>query len=308
VSVGVGFHPELTGRENVYVNATILGLSRREIDRRLDEIVSFAEIGPFLDTPVKFYSSGMFVRLGFSVAVAADPDVLLVDEVLAVGDAPFQAKCFERMRALHAAGATLVVVSHNLDAIRLLCPRTVVLADGEVSYDGPTGPALDHYLDLLRQGDEPVLGRPDPTTEVLVADVATVESLRLFGEDGTETTVVRSGERVVFETIVSFRAEVDDPLFGIGITTPEGVLVYSDSSAFAPTGRFRPGDRVRWRCRLCAALGEGRYVASTGLRGRGLLDVYDRSAPLEFACVGGGRGLVDLTPDSPRTAAGRVRA
>src|SRR5437763_1699267 len=111
ISVGVGFHPELTGRENVYVNGTVLGLSRSEIDQRFDRILDFAEVEEFIDTPVKFYSSGMLVRLGFAVAVEADPEVLLVDEVLAVGDLAFQLKCFERMQAIRASGATVVVVS-----------------------------------------------------------------------------------------------------------------------------------------------------------------------------------------------------
>ncbi|MGH9084268.1 MAG: ABC transporter ATP-binding protein, partial [Acidimicrobiales bacterium] len=121
IAVGVGFHPELTGRENIYVNGTILGLARAEIERKLDDILSFAEIDDFIDTPVKFYSSGMFVRLGFAVAVAARPDILLIDEVLAVGDYAFQAKCYERMDEMRAEGATVLVVSHNLNVVRNLC-------------------------------------------------------------------------------------------------------------------------------------------------------------------------------------------
>src|SRR5690349_16980829 len=145
ISVGVGFHPELTGRENVYVNATILGLRREEIDRRFDEIASFAEIGEFLETPVKFYSSGMFVRLGFAVSAMSEPDVLLIDEVLAVGDLAFQLKCFERLERLRESGATVVLVTHNLNAVRRLCERTLVIHNGELRHDGDTVEALSLY-------------------------------------------------------------------------------------------------------------------------------------------------------------------
>src|SRR5436309_9699332 len=120
ISVGVGFHPEMSGRENVYVNGMLLGLTRREVDARLEEIVAFAELEDFIDTPVKFYSSGMFMRLGFSVAVHSDPNILVVDEVLAVGDMAFQAKCLERMRSLQQKGTSIVVVSHSMGTIRVL--------------------------------------------------------------------------------------------------------------------------------------------------------------------------------------------
>src|SRR5579875_711372 len=131
ISVGVGFHRELTGRENIYVNGTVLGLTRRQIDRRLDAIVDFAEVEQFIDTPVKFYSSGMFVRLGFAVAVHADPDVLIVDEVLAVGDLAFQVKCYERMNEIRSRGTTVVMVSHHLGAVRRMCERVRCCTTGD---------------------------------------------------------------------------------------------------------------------------------------------------------------------------------
>ncbi len=149
IAVGVGFHPELTGRENVYVNGTMLGLTRDEVDARFESILDFAQIGRFLDTPVKFYSSGMFVRLGFAVAVEANPDILLVDEVLAVGDIAFQVKCFDRMMEIRQSGTTVLVVSHNLHAIRMMCDRTAVLEHGELRFDGDTSDAIGLYHDLL---------------------------------------------------------------------------------------------------------------------------------------------------------------
>jgi ABC-2 type transport system ATP-binding protein len=145
IGVGVGFDAELTGRENVQVNGRILGMSAAEVRRDLDEIVAFAELEAFLDTPVKFYSSGMFLRLAFAVAIHRQPDVLLVDEVLAVGDLAFQLKCFERMSELQAAGTTIVVVTHNLGMLRRLCDRAIVLDRGRMVFGGNVDEAVGAY-------------------------------------------------------------------------------------------------------------------------------------------------------------------
>lgn len=142
IEVGAGFHPDLTGRENVYLNGAILGMTEKEIDDRFDMIVAFSEIEEFIDTEVKFYSSGMFLRLAFAVAVHTDPDVFLVDEILAVGDEPFQKKCLARIRELKAAGKALVIVSHDLGMIEKLCDRAVLLQHGNVVFDGPTPRAV----------------------------------------------------------------------------------------------------------------------------------------------------------------------
>jgi ABC-2 type transport system ATP-binding protein len=142
IEVGAGFHPELSGRENVFLNAAILGMSRKEIENRYDEIVAFSGIEPFIDQEVKHYSSGMFMRLAFSVAIHVDVDVLLVDEILSVGDAPFREKCRLKFEELIAARKTLLVVSHDLDMVSELCTRGVVLRKGEVVYDGPVAGAV----------------------------------------------------------------------------------------------------------------------------------------------------------------------
>ena len=142
IEVGAGFHPELSGRENVYLNAAILGMSRTEIEARYDEIVAFSEIEQFIDQEVKHYSSGMFMRLAFSVAIHVEVDVLLVDEILSVGDAPFREKCRLKFEELIAARKTLVIVSHDLDMVRELCTRGVVISKGDVIYDGPVDGAI----------------------------------------------------------------------------------------------------------------------------------------------------------------------
>jgi lipopolysaccharide transport system ATP-binding protein len=145
LGVGTGFHPELTGRENVLLSGIILGMKRREVKRKLDEIVTFAGVQPFLDTPVKHYSSGMAVRLGFAVAAHLEPDVLLIDEVLAVGDAEFQRRCQGKMREVIASGRTVLLVSHNLDAIRTLCHRALWLDNGRVQAIGVAAEVVQSY-------------------------------------------------------------------------------------------------------------------------------------------------------------------
>ena len=145
LEVGTGFHPELTGRENIYLNGHILGMRKKEIDRQFDEIVNFAGVEQFLDTPVKRYSSGMYVRLAFAVAAHLDTEVLLVDEVLAVGDTEFQKKCLGKMKDVATSGRTVLLVSHNMAAVTNLCDRTLVLAGGRLVFDGPTGQAVEVY-------------------------------------------------------------------------------------------------------------------------------------------------------------------
>lgn len=146
IEVGAGFHPDLTGRDNVYLNGAILGMSKEEIDAAFDDIVAFSEIGEFIDTEVKFYSSGMYLRLAFSVAIHTDPDIFLVDEILAVGDEPFQKKCIAKIEELCRAGKTLVVVSHDLDLISKICERGVVLEQGNLQFDG----SIDEAVKIIR--------------------------------------------------------------------------------------------------------------------------------------------------------------
>lgn len=149
IEVGAGFHPLLTGRENIYINGAILGIKQAEIRRKFDEIVAFADIGDFLDSPVKFYSSGMYVRLGFAVAVHAEPDILLIDEVLAVGDFSFQKKCFDRLDTIAERGATIILVSHSMAAVQRLCPQALLLERGKVLFHGPSSEATAKYYESL---------------------------------------------------------------------------------------------------------------------------------------------------------------
>jgi lipopolysaccharide transport system ATP-binding protein len=151
LEVGTGFHPDLSGRENIYLNGAVLGMKRREIEARFDEIVAFAEVEKFIDTPVKRYSSGMYVRLAFAVAAHLNPDILLIDEVLAVGDASFQRKCLGKMDEVTRKGRTVLLVTHNVGIISQLCERAILLRDGRVAGQGPAKQVVDSYVSIDSQ-------------------------------------------------------------------------------------------------------------------------------------------------------------
>jgi ABC-type polysaccharide/polyol phosphate transport system ATPase subunit len=190
LELGAGFHPELSGRENVYLNGSILGLSTRQVNERFDEIVDFSGLERFIDSPVKNYSSGMFVRLGFAVAINVEPEVLLVDEVLAVGDESFQQRCLEKFAELRRAGNTIVVVTHSLDTVRNLCDEAVWLDHGHLLRSGPAGAVADAYLDSVQQerrsGQVPAVGIP--------AGADVVQEVQVLGGDGEATDAVPFGQ------------------------------------------------------------------------------------------------------------------
>ena len=206
LEVGTGFHPELTGRENIFLNGAILGMPRREVVRNLDKIIDFAEIEEFLDTPVKRYSSGMYVRLGFAVAAHMCPDILLIDEVLAVGDLKFQRKCMEHSKELLKRSATVIIVSHNMFAIRALCQRGIYLSKGRLIHDGPVDQAIQLYEEDSRYRT------PAWAEDQIVTDqgrrLIEIESIETFGEDGKSRSVFEHGERMR----VRIRSRVSRPL------------------------------------------------------------------------------------------------
>ena len=247
IAVGVGFHPELTGRENVFVNGAILGQPRREIADRLDEIVDFSEIGEFLDTPVKFYSSGMFVRLGFAASVLADPDVLLVDEVLAVGDVAFQGKCFRRMQELRERGTTVIVVSHNLASVRRLCDRTIVLHDGDLIHDGPTSEAISLYHDILLDEAETETG--GRRAELVEFD--------LLDDDGAPVRRVEVDATCTARMVVRADAPVRGVVLNLSVADEGGSRVFSENTD--PDGLVLPAGETTLEVRFVASLVEGSY-------------------------------------------------
>jgi lipopolysaccharide transport system ATP-binding protein len=222
LEVGTGFHPELTGRENIFLNGSILGMRRREIERNFDDIVEFAGIGRFLDTPVKRYSSGMFVRLAFGVAAHLEPDVLLVDEVLAVGDGEFQRKCLGRMREVAGEGRTVIFVSHNLNAVQRLCTRALFIDGGRVVMDGKPSEVVGRYLSdagLERAGG---FAEVLPTSPRFGTGEVLLRSARIAALDGETIDSVYLGQP--WRVIATFEAleDVHDVAFEVGICNTEG--------------------------------------------------------------------------------------
>jgi lipopolysaccharide transport system ATP-binding protein len=193
LEVGTGFHPELTGRENIRLNGAILGMPRRDIDRRFDEIVEFAEVGKFVDTPVKRYSSGMYVRLAFSVAAHLEPDVLIVDEVLAVGDAAFQKKCLGKLDEVSGEGRTILFVSHNMASVMQLCSRGILMEEGKIVVDGHVDEVVEHYMTNVAATTEQVTFDPDP------AKAASFLRLATRNPDGEVISHFGSHERITLE-------------------------------------------------------------------------------------------------------------
>lgn len=221
LELGAGFHPELTGRENVHLNGSILGLRRRELDRKFDDIVAFAGLERFIDTPVKSYSSGMYVRLGFSVAINVDPDVLLIDEVLAVGDEQFQRRCAEKFAQLKEQGKTVVIVSHSLGSVRSLCDRIAWLDHGRLRAVGDAGAVIDSYIDEVHEDREQVAGAGSRWG----SGEARIERIELLDAAGRPTERVHTGDAVTLRLHYHFAERIARPVFGLAIHTVAGVHV-----------------------------------------------------------------------------------
>jgi len=214
LEVGTGFHPELTGRENIFLNGAILGMKRAEIIRKFDEIVAFSEIEEFLDTPVKRYSSGMYVRLAFAVAAHLDPEILIVDEVLAVGDASFQKKCLGKMGSFANTGRTILFVSHNLDAVQTLCQRVVWMKDGRVHRDGDADDVIgDYFSNIANQNVQSVT---NPDYGLIVQRVV------LRNSRGEECWQFSPGEELIVEINYDAQKPLELPYFILGITGING--------------------------------------------------------------------------------------
>jgi ABC-type polysaccharide/polyol phosphate transport system ATPase subunit len=233
LELGAGFHPDFSGRENVYMNASIHGLSKADVDARFDEIVAFAEIPEFIDMPVRTYSSGMAMRLAFAIASHVNPDVLLLDEVLAVGDEAFQRKCMGRIFEFRRRGGTLVFVSHDPAAVERVCDRAVLLRDGGMVADGRPADVLSSYHALLaHDGETPVsTGAPaaDDSRLQWGNGAVTIDALRVVGPQGP-TDRLMSGESLAIEIDVSAGTPVTTPVFGIAIHTTEGALCYGTNT------------------------------------------------------------------------------
>jgi ABC-type polysaccharide/polyol phosphate transport system ATPase subunit len=234
LELGAGFHPDLTGRENVYLNGSIHGLRRAAIREKLDEIVAFAGLEDFIDLPVRTYSSGMYMRLGFAIAAHIEADVLLLDEVFAVGDEAFQRKCFGKIFEFKQRGGTIVFVSHDAGAVERLCDRAVLLSDGRVAFDGPTHEAVVAYRRMLageRDPEERAAGLKEWGGEV-----ARVEHVRLLGPDGDERSQLLAGEAFAIALDIAADTELAPPRLGWELRDDAGVLVSAGAVSTAAHG------------------------------------------------------------------------
>lgn len=324
IELGAGFHPEISGRENVVINGVMLGLTRREIERKLPSIIEFSGLSEFIDEPVKTYSSGMYVRLGFAVAVHVDPEVLVVDEVLAVGDEAFARRCLDTIKEFSARGRTIFFVSHSLVLVEELCDRVLYLSGGRVAGLAEPREMLAAYRLDVSAGEGtrlmaehatgqqtfraeesgPVPGpAPGNANEVEAPPAerarrwgdrsATIDGVRLLGAAGDERYAFRTGEPLTVEIEATPARPLSDFVFGVGLFTPEDVCVHGTNTeidGFMPGGFDGPA-RVRLTLGSCD-LGPGTYLIDVAVHAR-------NGTPYDYW-----RGACRFRVDSPRTEAG----
>ncbi len=298
LELGAGFHPDLTGRENIFINAAILGMKRRDVEKKFGEIVAFSELEKFIDMPVKNYSSGMYMRLGFSVAINVNPDILLVDEVLAVGDQAFQAKCYKVIYDFIKQGKTIIIVSHDLGTIQDLCNRVIFLKDGKIEQIGGPVAVVSSYREFVEniemkraheqqkeerkkifqtiiENNQKVITGEDIdrlAATNLGSNVinrfgsgdAEITDIKLLDSMGRQIDYCKYGDDISIEFDAVFKAEVEDPIFGIRIIDFKGNTVYGTNNRLNNiiVGTFKPGDSVRVTFKNKIVLMGGEYYVS----------------------------------------------
>jgi len=300
LELGAGFHPDLTGRENIYLNGSILGLSRAQIRRKLDEIVAFAELERFIDVPVKHYSSGMYVRLGFSVAVHIAPEILLVDEVLAVGDAAFQRKCLDRINYLRREGVTILFVSHSAETVRAICSRALWLGDGRLVADGSAESVVTRYLDRSWAAEEGTLrAGHHPEDHRWGSGEVRIVGVRLLDGSGQERQQFQVGEPLTVEMRYWAEKRVERPVFGLAIHRSDGMHITGPNTQFA--GHEIPwveGEGAVQYAVSSLPLLEGTYYISVAVHNweySRMYDYHDRLYPFRVLPLEGERyGIVTL--------------
>jgi lipopolysaccharide transport system ATP-binding protein len=231
IEVGAGFHPDLTGRENVFLNGAILGLKRQEIRRLFDQIVAFSELERFIDTPVKRYSSGMYVRLGFAIAAHVDPDVLLIDEVLAVGDLAFQQKCLQRIHDLKQMGKTMIFISHNLSSVQRICDRAILLNSGQVVAEGPTSDVIRTYRQQVVEAEQQRFAAARRRAgESVRRGPLQIEAVRLRNQAGEVADTFEPGDQMTLEIAYACTRSISSPSVTVRIERLDGLLCHVASS------------------------------------------------------------------------------
>ena len=231
IELGAGFHPDMSGRENIYINASIFGLTKKEIDRRLDDIIAFSELERYIENPVRTYSSGMYMRLAFAVAINVDADILLVDEILAVGDMTFQTKCFNKMREIKEHGTTIVIVSHSLDQIEQICDRTIWINDGKIAMDGRSKDVHLEYMKFMNGSRKYTKGTRHASSEDRYGNrMAEMQSLEFIDEDGQETRIVNDKKEYRLVVKYAVHESVKDAVFGFGFFRSDGMWCYGTNT------------------------------------------------------------------------------
>jgi ABC-2 type transport system ATP-binding protein/lipopolysaccharide transport system ATP-binding protein len=281
LELGAGFHPELTGRENIYLNGAIIGISRKRIDEELERIIEFSGLGDFIDAPVKVYSSGMYVRLGFSIAVNLDPEILIVDEVIAVGDEEFQRRCFDHLLRLRREGVTIIVVTHSMALVQQLCDRAAWLEHGKLKAIGSPTEVVDQYLTTVNEAESERLGQQREvegetdalrrgSAEVEVSNVEYIDAVGHVGATG------RNSEQFTVRLHYKVNSPIEDPVFGIGFHNEHEVHIAGpnsdDSDLKIP--RLEKDGYVDFTI-ADLPLAPGRYEVSAAVVDRSQLHVYD---------------------------------
>ncbi len=281
LELGAGFHPELSGRENIYLNASVMGLDRTYVDQYFDEIVAFSELESFIDVPVKHYSSGMYVRLGFSVAIHAQPDILLIDEVLAVGDESFQHKCIDRITELRRSGVTILLVTHGLDTVESLCDRAIWFEHGRITEVGTSRDVVMAYrnhvskLENARAADR----------ESVQADIeqhrwgnrkVEITAVELLDPDGAKTSIFQTDEPMDVDIHYVCHSSGDKVVFGLAVHHQNGAHISGPNTKFAGHVIDNPGKEgvVRYHISSLSLL-EGAYVLSVSVTDETLMEMYD---------------------------------
>ena len=298
LELGSGFNPEFTGRENIYLNAKILGLSKSEVDKKYDQITSFSGIGDFVNQPVRTYSSGMVVRLAFSVIAHTDPDILIIDEALAVGDARFQSKCFSFIETFKEKGKTLLFVSHDINSIARLCSSAILLHNGKVEANGIPKNVINEYSKIIsgdktkpqeseisKEKDKTISKKP--SNEVLRSELlksekknkstseefnyggnkAEIIEFNILNKEGFESNVIQSSEIFEITFTVLGKAMVSKPIYALTIRDTKGQQIYGQNTLFTklPTNDLKEGEKIKVTFQLTANLGDGKYLISLGV-------------------------------------------
>jgi len=282
IEVGAGFHPLLTGRENIYINAAILGMTKKEVDKKFDSIVEFADIGDFLNMPVKNYSSGMYVRLGFAVAVHCEPDILLVDEILAVGDYKFQQKAFSRIENYKQNGIPTVLVSHNLHTIRFMCDKVVVLNKGKMKFIGDANRAVQTYQAL--EGEEISIREQFGVSKG--SNLVKIKNVEIFDLNGEKRNVFHSDDGIIINVEYFAETKIEDPIIQFGIGRDDGLGCYGGNTVMKDIKIKSIEGKGSFRVRIPRLyLSSGNYIVSVIFFNKTMAAPYGADVMGDFVVV-----------------------